>query len=147
MRSLCILMLATIALPDRPNPTPMEVVKPFHEQLVGEWRLVSVVVGGDVRKEKVGAVVTFTKNELHVFEKGERQNHDDATYVIDDKKSPTHIDLSQNVESSRKVEGIIKIDGNRLMFCFPFGGMGARPTTFEATPGTQQALMTFERIK
>jgi uncharacterized protein (TIGR03067 family) len=149
MRTLVLIVLALVSLPDRPNPAPKEAPKPLHEQLVGEWRLVKGVIGGEAKGEK-RTVFVFTKTDIRVHENNRQKDVDDATYTLDETKSPTHIGIRpkhQGNDDGRSLPGIIKLDGETLTLCFSDGGEGSRPTDFTSTAGTSNVLMILERIK
>jgi uncharacterized protein (TIGR03067 family) len=150
MRTLVLIVFALVTLPDRPNPTPREMPKPFHEQLVGEWRLVKAVIGGEA-KGKERTVFVFTKTDIRVRENDRQWDGDgdeDATYTLDETRSPIHIEITPRPQGNDpNVRGIIKLDGEKLTLCFSHSGKGSRPTEFTSTAGTSNALMILERIK
>ena len=152
MRTLVLIIFALVTLPDRPNPAPKETPKPFHEQLIGEWRLVKGVIGGEAKGEE-RTVFVFTKTDIRVRENDRQWDGDgdeDATYTLDETKSPAHIEIlpkHKGNDDVRSVPGIIKLDGEKLTLCFSHGGEGSRPTDFTSTAGTSNALMILERIK
>lgn len=149
MRSLLLLTLLAVAVPDREDPTPKSKAKPIQQQILGEWQLVGTVIGGnpDRRKDDRGAVLTFTASEIQIAENGKRQENDDAVYTLDATRKPVAIDITPKRGGERKIEGILKVEGDQLVLCFPHGGGAMRPTDFVSAPQSQVAVMHFKRIK
>jgi uncharacterized protein (TIGR03067 family) len=147
MRAILLLAVLTVAVPDRAPPEPKET--PVAQQIVGEWQLVTAIVGGDpnAKNDAPQTVLIFTAKEIHVRENGKQQPNDDASYTLDATKKPVTIDIVPKRAGNKKIEGILKVEGDTLTLCFPFGGEGARPTNFVSAPNTQTALMHFKRLK
>lgn len=146
MRVFALLACLLIALPDRPDPTKREV-RSTQEQLIGQWRPVHRLVEGNVdNRPDDAAVMTITKTEILVRENGQERGVDDCTYRLDDTKTPIQIDIIPK-RDQKKIEAILRIDGDILTLCFVFGGEGPRPTEFASKPGTRVALMKMVRIK
>jgi uncharacterized protein (TIGR03067 family) len=149
MRAVLLLTVLSVAVPDRPDPSPREKAAPIQQQLLGEWQLTSTLVGGDPKLAKgpPDTVLIFMPGVIQVRENGKRRESDDASYTLDVTKSPTAIDILQIQGPQNKVEGILKVEGDQLTICFAFGGRGSRPTGFASAPKTQNALMQFKRIR
>lgn len=147
MRLLMVGVLLIAAAPDREDPSPKPKTKSVHEQLVGDWRLMNLVVGGRAEQKEGGTILTITPTEIQVTERGQRNPQDDASYHLDTQKNPVQIDIVPKRDGDMKVQGIVKVEGDTLTLCFPFGGEGMRPAEFLSPQGTQTALMVFQRLK
>jgi uncharacterized protein (TIGR03067 family) len=147
MRVLLLLALFLVAAPDRENPTPKAKPKPFEEQILGDWQLESVQFGGGINppKETENRTFLFTPTEIQVKQNGMAKPEDHATYTLDTSKKPIAIDFQPKMGGQMKIEGILKLEGDRLTFCFALGG--PRPTEFTAETKTIQAVMQLKRIR
>ena len=121
MRALLLIAVAAVAVPDRPAPTPKEKAKPLAEQVLGKWLLVKHTLSGQDKKAD-GSIIVFTPTELEMHDKGQRTPEQDASYQLDAGKKPAAIDIVPKQDGTMKIEGILKVEGNTLTFCFPFGG-------------------------
>src|SRR5207249_2954876 len=70
---------------------------------------------------------------------------DQGTYKIDPAQG--HIDLTNQKKKPEVVQGIYKLDGDKLTICFPAGpNAGVRPKEFTAEKGTQQIMFVLEKL-
>ena len=129
MLAAVLFTLLAIAVPDRALPPANEQPKAVREQLVGEWKFVSGVMGGNEKKEADGTVLTFTRTDIQIREKNQNRV-EEATYVLDEKKKPATIDIMPKNGPDKRVQGILKLDGDTLTLCFAHGGEGERPLDF-----------------
>jgi uncharacterized protein (TIGR03067 family) len=147
VRAVLLIGVLAIAVPDREAPK-VETVKPFQEQLLGEWRFVKVVLAGqDDPKGNKDLVLTFTKDVIHVRENGQAKPSEDAGYRIDATRQPIAFDITPKVPQGMKIAGIIKLEGDDLTICLsaPTGPEAGRPTNFASTP--EVILMHLKRVK
>jgi uncharacterized protein (TIGR03067 family) len=147
MRALLILSLLAVAAPDRENPTPKKPVPPPN-QILGEWKLERIMLGGgvpDTAPEIGNKSINITPTELIALENGEARPNDGARYTIDWTKKPVAIDLMPPNGPQKKIEGILKPEGDQLTICFTMDG--TRPTEFTTATGKVTALMQLRRIK
>jgi RNA polymerase sigma factor (sigma-70 family) len=116
------------------------------EKLQGEWKVVSIKMGGmdNPNKDQVGDKMTFNgdRMELTPFK---------ADFKLDPSKDPRQIDFtlteSPNDNEKGKVSlGIYKLDGDKLTLHASHPG-GERPTEFESKEGQISMLFTLERVK
>ncbi|MSQ94300.1 MAG: TIGR03067 domain-containing protein [Gemmataceae bacterium] len=147
MRALLILSMLAVVVPDREDQTPKEKAKPIQQQILCDWQLVQSVRGGrpDHQKDAMDAVLTFTAGEIQITENGKRQDRDDAVYTLDLTKKPVAIDITPKRGNERKIEGILKLEGDQLTICFTLDG--PRPTEFTTRGEKVIALMQLRRIK
>jgi uncharacterized protein (TIGR03067 family) len=142
-----VLLAAIIALPDRPNPTPKEAPKGVHEQLLGDWDFVKLNFGNgaDTPAKNETRMLRFGAKEIHVFVNGVMKAEDGADYTIDVTKSPIAFDLTPRNGLSKKVQGILKLEGDTLTLCFAIDDN--RPVDFASDAKAQQAVMQLKRVK
>ncbi len=68
-----------------------------------------------------------------------------CTIAVDTATSPSVINLEEN---GRSVEGIFRLEGDRLTFCWrPVGAVKERPTKFTTKEGDGCQVVAFEREK
>jgi uncharacterized protein (TIGR03067 family) len=146
MRALLLFVVFVSAVPDRQDPE-VKGAKPLQEQLLGEWVSVKHLVGGVEDKNHLGSTITFTPTEILIREKDRRGPNEDATYVLDSAKKPASIDIVLKIDPTKKIAGIVKVDGDQLTLCFPQDGQGPRPTEFVSSPKTGIALVQLKRVK
>jgi uncharacterized protein (TIGR03067 family) len=121
--------------------------KPDKEKLQGEWKVVSIRLGGQdhPHKDQVGEVMTFKDDgmELGSFK---------ATFKLDPAADPRQVDftLTESPDPNQKGQvslGIYKLDGDKLLIHAAHPGAGDRPTDFESKDGQVSMLFTLERVK
>jgi uncharacterized protein (TIGR03067 family) len=147
MRTLLLLSVLTVAVPDRQDPNKKEVQSP-QEQLLGEWQFVKAVVAGqdDLLGMKDMALI-FEKDVIRVRENGQMKQGEDAGYRIDASQSPIAFDLMPKKGPDMKILGILKIEADQLVICFSGGPNAVRPTEFASAQQSPTIVMYLKRAK
>jgi uncharacterized protein (TIGR03067 family) len=141
MRTIVMVAMLTVAVPDRPNPTPKEAPR-LPEQILGEWRIDKLTVGGQVTATPANLRITHT--DLVIVINGQPSPGDSFTspYIIDATTTPARIDFTRT-----KHQGILKMEGADLVLCVRLGG-GPRPPDFNTTlPGSTIYQLHLKRVK
>jgi RNA polymerase sigma factor (sigma-70 family) len=121
--------------------------KPDKDKLQGEWKVVSIKVGGQdhPNKDQVGDTMTFKGDgmELEPFK---------ATFKLDPSKDPREVDFTitegpDEREKGKVSLGIYKLDGDKLTIHAGHPGGTERPTGFESKEGENSLVFTLERVK
>lgn len=148
MRAALLFAALAVAVPDRPNPTP-KVEPAAPEPQLGEWRLDKFDVGGGpgpALTDNSARILHFTRTEVLVSVNGQPQPNDSTTYTIDWSKKPAAIDIFGKMNGNmKKMEGIVKVEGDQLTMCLNLDG--SRPTDFVSAPGKLTAVMYLKRVK
>ncbi|MSQ94299.1 MAG: TIGR03067 domain-containing protein [Gemmataceae bacterium] len=149
MRSLLMVGVLVIAVPDRPDRNPNDT-RPLAEQLQGEWLMVNSVLGG-VSKDFTmgnGAVYTFTRDRL-LTRNPKQPAPVSFGITLDTTRTPAFIDfLAGSAEPKTNYPGIFKIEADTLTLCFTRAVSGERPAEYASrtdTPNT--ALYQFRRLQ
>lgn len=118
--------------------------KTDHELLKGVWRVVALEVGGKKAEEKEhrSAKLLFEGEQLYAVAD---ETGGAATVRLDASKTPHEIDLTVRPRNETKA-GIYRLDGDKLLLCFPEDPKGTRPAKFQSLPG-KSVLMVLERVK
>lgn len=144
MSTALVLALALVAgAPNKKDPPAKEP-----PSIVGEWVGETAVSGGKPKPPAPdgGITFTFTADGKLLVREGKRDKPEEGTYKADPKKSPAEIDLvPQTAGNGPTLQGIYKIDGDTLTFCFALGA--ERPTEFASPVGSQVMLITCKRAK
>jgi uncharacterized protein (TIGR03067 family) len=114
--------------------------------LVGEWVPELAVVGGQAMPLPMGSLVTFSRDGKCKLTDGTAAAID-LTYIVDPKKNPAEIDVSDvgARAGAKELMGIYRFDGDKLLICITL--VGDRPKTFESLGGSQTILLTLKRFK
>ncbi|MBI1830490.1 MAG: TIGR03067 domain-containing protein [Planctomycetes bacterium] len=145
MNSLLTLTLLVLAAPERKPLAPAEEPPPsIQQQVLGEWKLVSAIIGGnnEVANRPKETILIFTPKLIQVREDGNQRPNDDANYMLDAAKGPATIDI---MPKGAKILGILKVEGDQLTLCFSLGL--ERPASFTPPAGSQVSLFRFQRVK
>jgi uncharacterized protein (TIGR03067 family) len=139
-------LLLTLALPalalDEPDPEPVSAQSDL-KKMQGTWEIVRVERGGaDVTKDKGGALFIIAKDQLTIREK---KRDEKATFKIDARKKPAHIDISPDRGGKGEaVKGIYKLTASELTIVFTEAGH-ARPANFAG--GKEHMRLVLRRQK
>jgi uncharacterized protein (TIGR03067 family) len=148
MHAFLMITVLAVAVPDRQD-TNVKDAKPLQELLQGEWQMTQAVTGGNNNlKDQMkvnGTTLVIKGNEMKVRE-ADRDNTEELTFTLDAAKKPAAIDLMPKRGGPRRVEGIIKIEGDTLSLCFPHAGEGERPSEFVSPPNSKVSLLQFKRV-
>ena len=153
MRAVLLLAAFIVAVPDRPDPMPKEKGKPLLDQFQGEWELTKALRNGQPENQvKVEGTIFIIKGNLIKIREGGMDRSEDANFTLDASKTPAALDIvpvrgGGGKGKDIKVEGIVKIEGDTMILCFPHGGGGSRPTEFVSPPNSNVSLLHFKRLK
>jgi uncharacterized protein (TIGR03067 family) len=149
MRALLMIGALTIAVPDRPDPTPKET-RPLQEQLQGEWQMVSSLVGG--QPDKIGMtgnrVFVFRGDQMQIRFQG-NQLSDEFMYgfAVDATRKPASFDIIyQKTQKGKILPCIVKVEGDVLTLCYSRAGANERPTEFVSPKDTKLVLWQLKRV-
>jgi uncharacterized protein (TIGR03067 family) len=140
MRGILMIVLAGVAVPDRPAPD-VDAAKPIQEQLVGEWIVVKRVMSGREADPRARDVFAFTRETMQYL--GNEAMAPAMRYVLDPGKNPVTIDLLGANGRNFDMKGIIKLEGDLLTLCVRQDE--TRPTEFAST--VQTVLIQMKRHK
>jgi uncharacterized protein (TIGR03067 family) len=153
MAKILMVSLLAVAIPVRPDrhapptPPPLAPANP----LLGEWRFVKVSLAGlaDVPGGIGDKALHITATEMVPLDKGVANPKDATRYTVDWTRQPATLDMAPNqAGNGKKVEGILKIEGDQLTLCLAIEGQ--RPANFNIPPGAGKQLMIMmhlQRIK
>jgi uncharacterized protein (TIGR03067 family) len=135
-RALTLLLLLTLgALPvlADEDPEPTSSTKADLKKMQGTWKVTDAEKGGmKAPKDIVGVHIVIDK-ELMIIKDPKREEK--ATFKLDGKKKPRHIDFTPQIKGAPRNEtaqGIYKFDGGKLIIVFNKPG-SPRPTKFTGT--------------
>jgi|SRR5262245_4445017 len=135
----------SVAAPTLKDPPKKEA------EVVGEWQVESLVIGGKVIEQPAGAPVrySFTKDGKWVISRsGKEVGGKGRAYKTDPKADPPTIDLLSepgNPDGPFNL-GIYAIQGDTLTLCMSTANL-ARPTKFEPAGAPRVATYVFKRVK
>jgi uncharacterized protein (TIGR03067 family) len=131
----------------------VEVPDPDFKLLEGEWGVVGFEdEGKKVPPEVIDALKegrwSFKGSEVEFANPGEKLGGKTAV-KLDSGKTPKHIDLVglEGPQKGKAMQGIYKIEKDRLVICLQKAEGGSRPRRFRAVPESQLAMITLERVK
>src|SRR5437667_125426 len=110
MRCLLMIGVLTIAVPDRPDPTPKETA-PDKQSLQGEWKVVQALASGRPHPTlKPGEAVFVFKDDEMIIRWAGRQEIYSFTY--DPSKKPAVFDFALGRPGKKGLHnlGIVKIE-------------------------------------
>jgi uncharacterized protein (TIGR03067 family) len=113
-------------------------------KMVGTWTITAGMKDGtkaDVEKDKYKDAVKMTlKTPDGTFE---------FKYAVNDKASPVEVDLeitAPDMFKGAKATGIVKMDGDTLMLCYPAMG-GEKPKNFDAKEKSGHYSFTMKKAE
>jgi uncharacterized protein (TIGR03067 family) len=128
------------------GPVAAEDSQKDKEKLQGEWRVVSIKLGGldHPKKDEVGERMTFQGDTMSLapFK---------AEFKLDASKDPREVDFTLTEvpdanEKGKRCLAIYKFDGDRLII-HSSRPEGERPAEFESKEGQTSMVFTLERVK
>lgn len=121
-----------------------DVERKLGHALQGNWQVVKAVKDGEAAPNELvaGSWLQIKGDQLTLFQP-DRKDGDNATFRLDEAKSPIHLDIQFKGESKMR-RGIIKLEGTLLTFCFDFKQKD-RPKTFE--PGNGRLYLELQPKK
>jgi uncharacterized protein (TIGR03067 family) len=126
----------------RPDPEP---VADDNKALDGTWKVTLFENNGKAEADRGGTTILIAKGVMTVKD---NDRDEQATFTIDPKKKPKEIDLvplNTGVPGKLRIQGIYKIEKNKVTFSFVEGPDAARPKVFESKG--RQTLLVLERDK
>jgi uncharacterized protein (TIGR03067 family) len=143
--SCLILFIAGVATADDARDA---AIKKDYQQLAGKWQVVAVEIDGQKLSEadaRKFSVVNGADGSWSLLEAG--KEIDKGTSNIDPTKTPKTIDLTPTTgESKDKLHRAIYELGEKTRKLCIAGPDKPRPADFTAKAGSEQILVTFERI-
>jgi uncharacterized protein (TIGR03067 family) len=117
------------------------------KKMQGSWVMVSLIENGKEvpAAERQKRRLTI-KGNVSTLTFGKEKST--GTYKLDESKKPRTLDitLSDGEDKGKKMLGIYEFRGEQLRICLAEVG-GKRPTKFESTPGSFQALEVWKKAK
>ncbi len=149
MRAALLLAMFFVAAPDRPAPDPRANEVAPQDLILGDWQLEKIASSGGLGAPPMDGkevrTLQFTRTEILVKVNGQPKSHDSIGYTVDWTKKPTAIDILPRNGPMKKLEGILRLEGDQLTICFCIDG--GRPTDFNTDSGKLTALMHLKRVK
>jgi uncharacterized protein (TIGR03067 family) len=142
MRSLLLVPLMMIAVPDRPNPLPQDA-RPTHERLLGQWLMIKRVTNGKDDPNLANLTLVFAKDKMEHVTLGQTNMSATFPYTLDVGKDPAVIEFPQ----SARIAGLLKIEGETLTICLEMSGQGKLPPGFDSPVGSTHSLLRLTRVK
>jgi uncharacterized protein (TIGR03067 family) len=147
MRAVLMFAVLAVAVPDRPRPVPTNE-NSLQEQPFGAWQVAKITLGiMDMPNIPEKPMLVFLRGEIQVHENGQRKMQDDTAYVLDETKKPAAIDIIPKRQGEKKLEGILKLEGDVLTMCMSVDGSGNRPMEFRSDPNLKAVLFQLRRVK
>ena len=153
MTKIAVMLLMLLAIPVRPDrlppPSAPPTVLPLLDQLQGEWRMTVGIIGGrNEPADKVASSKLVVKGKSLFLTERNRDKPEEARITLDPTRMPATIDIMPNGEANQdiRVEGILKIEGDKMTMCFTHGGGPGRPRSFASPVDSGVVLLEFQRV-
>jgi uncharacterized protein (TIGR03067 family) len=117
------------------------------DPIVGVWTLETIAFGGKIRPDPDGLKWEFTADGKHIKHRADKKHQ--AQYTVDSKADPRAIDLKlrTDVPDDPVIQGIFKVQDDKLTIALPQDRRTVRPTDFETPKDNQIAVYVFKRLK
>lgn len=139
---LAFLFIATtVAVPDRPNPTP-EDSRALPQQLLGRWIILRRINNGIDDLNLAGLHMVFSPDSMQHFTENGTRAGGIFPYRLDTTSTPAVIDFTKE-----RSLGILRIDGDVLTICLDTAQSGRPPLDFQSLPGSTTTLVQLTRAK
>lgn len=145
MRKVALLFALAAGLVVAVQAQDDTAIKQERAKLVGKWKPTSVLKGGKpAPNEKLEATTFHFSEDKITIDEGNRKQV--AGYKIDPTKKPKTIDIIPEGPDGKKemILGIYSLEGDALKISFD---SKSRPKEFASPEGSEQGLVTFQRIK
>lgn len=110
--------------------------------LVGVWSLESVAYGGKVRPSSDHLCWEFTADGKYTDDTNQPYK---GSYSVDPKARPRAIDFKRLRDPA--IEGIYKVEDDKLTIALPNNERTLRPTDFETPKDNEVWVLVFKRVK
>lgn len=113
---------------------------------LGKWQLESTTVGGTpVPLDRAPETIEFLKENQFIHQLG-KNKPGKGKYRIDPSAKPMEIELNFT-EAKLLLNGIVKVEGDRLLICTGQGPASPRPREFASPKGSTDIFFVYTRLK
>jgi uncharacterized protein (TIGR03067 family) len=126
------------------SDTLTSAAEPGEKEIVRDWTLTEMELGGKVQKESSGK---WTFNGSVLTMRADDGPDVEFQYELRPGKSPPQIDLYANAKAGKlTLKGIYKLDGDKLVLCVVAASQD-RPTEFKTTKDNGAVMFTLTKRK
>jgi uncharacterized protein (TIGR03067 family) len=140
---MCVLYLGTALVPASARPAEQA-----QKQLQGTWTTTRAQRGGQAAEDVLGHLLSVTGNRFQIRSRDGKLLYA-GTFRLDPGTKPATFDFehTEGALKGKEWKGIYALDGDTLTTCDNGPDPDkARPTAFEAGPGSGYILITFRRV-
>jgi len=152
MKTSCVVGIVLTALAGMAfaDNSKDQAITKERKQIEGVWRVVAIELGGRKAMEEDARKITVVIGSDGSWNLNiEDYEVSQGTSTLDPDKNPKAIDFRTGDRADGKGEqslGIYEVTENTLKFCVALSGKG-RPSEFSSVSGSEQILITLERVK